>query len=291
MAREPFTVTVAGGDLVGWVDGSGPNVLLLHGGPGLSADYLDGLIPELVPGYRVAVYQQRGLSPSTEEGPFTVAAHLADVAAVLKGLRWDKAFVAGHSWGGYLATHVAVALPGRLHGVLCIDPIGGVGDGGVEAFEAAMNARTPEANRARAKELDEQALQGEGTEQAALESLSLVWPAYFAHPGAAPPMPPVRLSVPSYAAGYESMVKELATLEPLLPSIKVPVGFVLGAESPIPPDQAGRATADRIPNAWVEIIPDAGHFLWLETPGVVRTALDRLVRSASIVAGRRPEPS
>ena len=58
-----------------------------------------------------------------------------------------------------------------------------------------------------------------------------------------------------------------------------PVGFVLGAESPIPPDQAGGATADRIPSAWVEIIPDAGHFIWLERPGAVRAALDRLVRS------------
>lgn len=279
MGRAPFTVTVDGGHLVGWTDGSGPEVLLLHGGPGLSADYLDGLIPELVPGYRVAVYQQRGLSPSMEAGPLTVAAHLADVAAVLRGLRWDKAFVAGHSWGGYLAIHVAARLPELLRGVLCIDPIGGVGDGGVAAFEATMDARTPEENRARAKELDERALQGRGNEQEALESLSLVWPAYFAHPDTSPPMIPVRLSVPGYSEGYESMVKEIPRLESLLPDIKIPVGFLLGAESPIPPQQAGRATADRIPNAWVEMVPDAGHFLWLEKPGAVRAALDRLVRS------------
>jgi proline iminopeptidase len=170
-------------------------------------------------------------------------------------------------------------LPDVLHGVLCIDPIGGVGDGGVAAFEAAMNARTPEENRERARELDEHAMQGEGDEQAALEGLSLVWPAYFAHPELAPPMIPMRMSVRGYAAGYESMVKELAALESLLPSVRVPVGFVLGAESPIPPDQAGSVTADRIPDAWVEIIPNAGHFIWLERPGAVRAALDRLVRS------------
>jgi pimeloyl-ACP methyl ester carboxylesterase len=279
VGRAPFAVTVAGGELVGWVDGSGPDVLLLHGGPGLSAGYLDDLIPELVPGYRVAVYQQRGLSPSTELGPLTVAAHLADVAAVLNGLGWGKAFVVGHSWGGYLAIHVAAGLPDVLHGVLCIDPIGGVGDGGVAAFEAAMNARTPEENRERAAELDERAMQGEGDQEAALEGLSLVWPAYFARPDLAPPMIPMRMSVQGYAAGYESMVKELAALESRLPTVRVPVGFVLGAESPIPPDQAGRATADRIPSAWVEIIPDAGHFIWLEKPGAVRRALDRLVRS------------
>src|ERR1700686_5019055 len=174
MAREPFTVTVAGGQLVGWMNGSGPNVLLLHGGPGLSANYLDGLIPELVPGYSVAVYQQRGLTPSTEVGPLTVATHLADVAAVLKGLGWGKAFVVGHSWGGNLAIHVAAGLPDVLHGVLSIDPIGAVGDGGVAAFEATMMARTSEKNRRGENELDERAMRGEGDEQAGLEALSLV---------------------------------------------------------------------------------------------------------------------
>jgi pimeloyl-ACP methyl ester carboxylesterase len=34
--------SLAGG-LAGWTDGSGPKVLLLHGGPGLSYCYLDGL--------------------------------------------------------------------------------------------------------------------------------------------------------------------------------------------------------------------------------------------------------
>jgi proline iminopeptidase len=279
MGRTPFAVAVSGGQLVGLVDGSGPEVLLLHGGPGMSADYLDGLIPELVPGYRVAVYQQRGLSPSTEIGPFTVAAHLADVAAVLNGLGWEKALVAGHSWGGYLAIHVAAAFPDLLSGVLSIDPIGGVGDGGVPAFEVAMDARTPEQNRSRARELDERALLGEGSEQDAAESLSLAWPAYFAHPDAAPPMMPLRLALRCQADSYESMVKEIPRLESLLPDIKIPVGFLLGAERPIPPEQAGRATADRIPNAWVEMVPDAGHFLWLEKPGAVRAALDRLVSS------------
>ena len=54
----------------------------------------------------------------------------------------------GHSWGGHLLLHVAVAHPERLHGGLAVDPLGGVGDGAGEAFEAEMYARTPEAVRA-----------------------------------------------------------------------------------------------------------------------------------------------
>ena len=35
------------GELAGWVSGDGPRVLLLHGGPGLSFEYLDWLADEL----------------------------------------------------------------------------------------------------------------------------------------------------------------------------------------------------------------------------------------------------
>ena len=66
MTREPFRA----GALGGWVEGDGPPVLLLHGGPGLSFDYLDWLADEIGPGYRVAAFQQRGLEPSTVDGPF-----------------------------------------------------------------------------------------------------------------------------------------------------------------------------------------------------------------------------
>jgi hypothetical protein len=41
--REAFTVEATGGTLGGWVVGDGAPVLLVHGGPGLSYEYLDGL--------------------------------------------------------------------------------------------------------------------------------------------------------------------------------------------------------------------------------------------------------
>ena len=88
--RDVFTVPVPGGALGGWAVGEGPPVLLLHGGPGLSYDYLDGLAAELGSGYRVAGYQQRGLEPSTVEGPFTIAQAIADVVAVLDELAWSR---------------------------------------------------------------------------------------------------------------------------------------------------------------------------------------------------------
>jgi pimeloyl-ACP methyl ester carboxylesterase len=271
-------IAVDGGHLAVWVDGAGPRVLLLHGGPGLSAEYLDELVDELVPGYLVALYQQRGLAPSTEDGPFTIAQAVTDAVAVLDGLHWDKTFVVGHSWGGHLALHIAAAAPDRVLGVLSIDPMGGVGDGGSAAFEAEMLARTPEADRQRAKELDERAFRGEGTPEDVVESLALVWPAYFADPTKAPP-PTKQISLAAYVGGFESMMSELPRLESSLSSITVQVGLLAGGASPMPVDLASHATAERLPNAWVEVVPDAGHFVWIEAPGSVRRALDRLTGS------------
>lgn len=270
-----FELTVDGVRLGGWTTGEGEPVVLLHGGPGMGFEYLDSVTGELA-GLRVVSYQQRGLPPSRTEGPFEIGDHVADYGRLLDGLGWERAVVVGHSWGGHLALHVALALPDRVSGALIVDPLGGVGDGGAAEFESELDARTPEADRQRAEELDQQALRGEGGDEDAEEALRLYWPAYFPSPGQAPPMPPVRLDATSYAATYASAQTELPRLESGLPGIRVPMGFLAGGMSPMP-TTASTDTADRIPGAWVDVVEGAGHFVWLDRPGSVRRALDRLL--------------
>src|SRR6478609_4641664 len=139
--------------------GSGPPVVLLHGGPGLGFGYLRDLADELAQENDVAWYQQRGLEPSAVEGPYSVAADVGDARRVLDALGWQRAYVVGHSWGGHLALHVAEAMPDRLFGVLAVDPLGSVGDGRWPEFDEEIFRRTPEHVRARARELDELALE------------------------------------------------------------------------------------------------------------------------------------
>ena len=270
-----FVVDAEGVHLEGTLRGAGDRVLLLHGGPGLGVEYLEPLADELADGYAVATYQQRGIAPSQIDGPFAVADHAADVVRVLDELGWERATLVGHSWGGHLALHCAAAAQARLAGVLAVDPLGAVDDGGMAAFAQELGERTPPEDRDRAEELDERVLRGEGTAEDDLESLQLYWPAYFSSREAAPPMPPLGMSTECYAQTAESMQRELPGLERALPSITVRVGFVIGAASPIPAS-ASTDTADRIAHAWVESVAGAGHFVWLEAPGAVRSALDRL---------------
>ncbi len=270
-----FTTHDDGPLIAGRRDGSGPPVLLLHGGPGLGFDYLRGLADELAHENDVAWYQQRGQEPSAAEGPYTVAADVGDARRVLDALGWQRAYVVGHSWGGHLALHVAEAMPERLLGVLAVDPLGPVGDGRWLEFDEEMFRRTPEHLRARARELDELSMTGQADDELALEGMRLVWPAYFADPDRAPPMPDLQMASERSAEMVPSIQAELPALEAGLPAIRVPVGFVHGSRSPMPLS-ASTDGADRIPGAWVEVVEGAGHFVWVEAPGAVRDSLRRL---------------
>src|SRR5688572_30547433 len=202
--------------------GSGPPVLLLHGGPGLGFDYLRGLADELAQENEVAWYQQRGLAPSAMAGPYTVASDVDDARRVLDALGWDKAWVVGHSWGGQLALHVAAALPERLLGALVVDPLGSVGDGRWPEFDEEIFRRTPAEVRDRARELDDLRTEGAADDELALEGMRLVWPAYFADPEQAPPMPALRIASERSAQMVPSIFAELPALEAGLSQIRVP---------------------------------------------------------------------
>lgn len=279
VGREVFSFESVNGALAGWVGGSGPPVLLLHGGPGLSFSYLDELAAELASEFRVASFQQRGLAPSTVEGPFTMAQAIEDAVCVLDGLEWERAVVVGHSWGGHLALRIAAAHPERLGGVLAVDPVGVVGDGGTAAFEAEVIARTSQSARARARELDDRAMAGEATAEEELESMRLVWPAYFADPEAAPPMPAIQTSIAAYSGLIGQITQDTDRVAEQLAKDRVPFGVIAGAASPIPWGQAARMTAELSRRAFLDVVPNAGHFIWVEAPGRVRAALNRLCDS------------
>jgi pimeloyl-ACP methyl ester carboxylesterase len=237
----------------------------LHGGPGLPYGYLSDLIEELRASYEVAIYQQRGLAPSVLTGPFTVEQEVLDVRSVLDALEWDRAWIVGHSWGGHLLLHVAVAHPERLHGGLAVDTLGAVGDGGAQGMEAALEARI------KGLEAAGQLRDPDAT------GLRRVWPGYFAEPHRAPEMPEIETSRESMEGIFATVVSSMPTLAARLGDCKVPMAFLAGEASPLPPDEASGATAALMPDASLEIVPGAGHFPWVERPGCVRSALDQLV--------------
>jgi pimeloyl-ACP methyl ester carboxylesterase len=276
MKETRFAVPVEGGELVGYGTGSGDPALVLHGGPGLS-DYSAALAWVLATkGLRALRYQQRGVTPSLTSGPFDVETHVSDAIAVLDAHGIERALVVGHSWGGHLAFHVAVAHPERVAAVIAIGTLGAVGDGGWATMGETMLARLERispAAAARGAALEE--LEAP-TDEEALESLRLFWPTYFADSEKAIPMPPLRLNAASHVAAAASIMEhfERGTLAQGLPRFEAPFVLIHGVEDPLPLASV-HETAALVSHAVVETLPDAGHFPWIEQVEPFDAALSR----------------
>lgn len=270
LAAVRSTFTTPSG-LVGWVTGAGPELLLLHGGPGMT-DYMESLLPEL-DGYRVALFQQRGVEPSTLAGPFDVPTLRDDVIQVLDALGWPAPAMIGHSWGGHLLLHLLAVAPTRVRAALAVDPLGAVGDGGMAAFEAELLRRLPTATIARLKELDAREATGSLTLVERLEAMELAWPGYFSSLEVAQSIPQTG-HAPSRES-WDSIHAELPALAERLQGCTVPIRFVHGALDPLP--VTASTDIAEILGATVDVLPANGHFPWLEQPGCVRRSLDLLL--------------
>jgi len=276
MAEASFTVSTSAGTIAGWETGAGPPLLFLHGGPGLS-EYGRMLTGE-IPGWRFITFQQRGLEPSSADGPFTLERHVEDAVAVLDSRGVDRVVVVGHSFGAHLALHLAVAHPDRVGGLVLVDGLGVIGDGGAADLGQELTARLLPGAAERLQQLTEQ-MGDSPTDEMVTEQTALLWPGYFAEPRTAPPFEQ-RVSVPAYLGTVASVAEHLAAgFASSLATISVPVISVLGSQSPMPVSQ-GEQTAALIPAAQVMIIAGAGHLPWYERPGCVAAALaDVLGRS------------
>jgi len=270
MREEPFELEVGDGRLRGHrAAGEAPPALVLHGGAAVS-DYTGGLAEELGGLFSTIRYTQRGTPPSVAPGPYTVETHVADALAVLDHFGLERAWAVGHSWGGHLALHLAVAHPERLLGIVGVAALGATNVFG--ELDANLRSGLTTEEIARLDEIEERRRRGEVSEEELLERMRIVWPQFFAdrrevgdlvkHLGA-------QASIETNASLADHLAR--GTLAARLPSAQIPALFVHGDLDPLPLVSATE-TAALIPGAKVVVVQAVGHFIWVERPGEVRRA-------------------
>ena len=103
--------------------GNGPPLLILHGGPGASLDYLwEPLLP-LANVRTLIFFDQRGCGRSGKNAigtSYTWDSMVEDVEFVRQSLRLGRLDILGHSFGGLLAQSYAVAYPGNVRSLLLV---------------------------------------------------------------------------------------------------------------------------------------------------------------------------
>jgi proline iminopeptidase len=266
--------------IAGWTRGKGENhLVLLHGGQGLS-DYLeelgDLLVGELGRTWSVIRYQQRGLLPSTIDGPFTVEQEVQDLLMICEGLRSDAIWILGHSWGGHLAMHTLVLAGERFRAAVIVDPLGAVPDGGQRAMFkhfASLLTPTEAAEWLRLEELSKN--EGSSPERS-IAQMSILWPYYFSDPASAPAVPPIRRGISDHNESIADHFQK-QTLVHGLPSVSTSAMFLAGTKSPIPYEESVSSAA-LMPDAKVTLL-ETGHFPWLEDPSATVAPIASFLRA------------
>lgn len=119
----PFAAPVPGGELAAGIwhpAATGLPILAAHG---ITANHRSWrLVAEALPGTRLIAPDLRGRGRSSGlPGPFGLSRHADDLARVLDALEVERAVVAGHSMGAFVAVRFAELHPDRATGLALID--------------------------------------------------------------------------------------------------------------------------------------------------------------------------
>ena len=163
MVERRIPITTGAGEFTVWTreHGSNPRIalLLLHGGPGASAEYFEGLVDDLTAaGIAVIEYDQLGSVRSDQPDDvslWSLERFVDEVEQVRVALGLDSSnfFILGHSWGGLLGIEYALAHGDKLKGLIVSNMMSSIPEYNRYANEVFMPAMDQDA-LARIKELE-----------------------------------------------------------------------------------------------------------------------------------------
>ncbi len=103
--------------------GKGPLVVLIHGFPDFWYSWR-AQMPELAKNYQVVAIDMRGYNKSDKpEGVenYAMPKLVADIDAVVKHFKQDKAIIVGHDWGGMVAWTYAMTFPDKTDKLIILN--------------------------------------------------------------------------------------------------------------------------------------------------------------------------
>jgi pimeloyl-ACP methyl ester carboxylesterase len=213
----------------------------------------------------VVTWDCRGMGASERrDEPYTIADEVRDALAVMDAVELESAAVYGRSRGGMLAQELALSAPGRVTRLI-LSGTGHRGPGTVgytDAVQKAMNF-TPDMTREQIFEAQNIAMASPGWKERNPEAFARL----MAIDLEAPPR--------RFAVQHQQGVLKDWTSHDRLGQISQPTLILCGADDGMQPPENSRMLAAGIPDARLELIPQAGHLPMLEQPeAVAKLVLD-----------------
>ncbi len=274
-----------GVDLYEYRRGEGPEVVVLHGGPGAHHDYLLPGFDLLARGRTLVYYDQRGggRSPVGRDVPVGWREHVDDLEALRSIWGIDRLDLCGYSWGALLAMLYAITYPRRIASLALVSPAPAAKNERL-AFEQNLTRRnaTPELVAARSA-LSASGLRSQDVAAYNQRLFELAVSGYFHDPQLASQLTPFRITGRTQQEVWNSLGDDF-DLRPELARLDVRALVVHGDDDPIPLPSAA-ATAHALKGPLV-VLPDCGHVPYIEAPEAFVAALDGFLPNESRVASR-----
>lgn len=232
----------------------GADALVLSNGILMSTGSWAYQLPVFSRYLRVLLYDCRGMWQSAHPvGPYSMEQHADDLAALLDALQIEQAHIAGISYGGEVSMSFALQYPQRTRSLVV--------SSSVATTDAEMQELTASWWRAGRS----------GDPDALFEATT---PFNFSPEWAAANRPVLEAARARYArldmAAFLELMGAFSRLDLLaeLPKITAPTLVTVGELDVLKSLKYARLIANGIPKAEFAIIPDAGHAVSFEKPGV-----------------------
>jgi proline iminopeptidase len=261
-------------------------IVVLHGGPGFTMDYLAGDLLPLADRHTVIFYDQRGTGRSTlvsDAAALDAQRFVDDLEAVRRHFGLLELTLLGHSWGAGVAALYAERYPQHVGRLILVGAMPLRQADLMQTF-ARIRSSGDEAWRTRLNERSAAWLADPGSAAACRAYYETWFTPFYCNVAAA------RRSKGDFCAGTpESLKNKIAGVDrytlpslgeydwrPALSKVNVAALVIHGAADPISVESA-REWAAALPNARLLLMPDVGHFVYLEAPERFVSAVERFV--------------
>jgi pimeloyl-ACP methyl ester carboxylesterase len=231
--------------------GAGAPVVLLHGLFGHAGNF-GAIARRLGERHRVLALDLRNHGGSPHATPMSYPAMAADVLATMDALGLAQAALVGHSMGGKVAMLVAQGAPARVARLCVVDIAPRAYPAAFDVYARAMAAiplraglTRGEADAAMAHTVPQPAVRAFLLQNLRLDTAPPAW----------------RLNLPVVAAALPEIS---AWVPPEVPAYRGPTLFLAGARSDYIAASDTAAIIARFPQARIETVPGAGHWVHAE---------------------------
>lgn len=265
--------------------GSGPPILIIHGGPGMDHSYLLPHMDALADSYQLVYYDQRASGRSqidVDSTTVSMQGFLTDMESIRKHYNFDRWHVMGHSWGGLLGMCYALEHEDRLQSLLLINSTAASTELQEQEQELLVQRESEEDRKAREAIIQSPAFQN-GETSAYEELYRLIFTQEFYDKSYIDSL--VLDFQPDFAssgAKLRFLSKDFSDvdLNERLQEMKVPTLILYGAHD-VQSTTSGPSLARQIPENEFVVLEKSGHFPFVESKEDFFTTVRTFLMSAN----------